>query len=106
MIPTLDRQGAVWLFVDEVTSMYLNAMRGRTALEIAAGYGHTVVSALEHGARRICANEVDAEQLAIIQSRSGHAVAARRRLLLGFDTQSPHHGRFPSEVDRLDKERP
>lgn len=70
MIPTLDRQGAVWLFVDEVTSMYLNAVRGRAALEIAAGYGHTVVSALERGAERICANEVDAGQLGIIQSRT------------------------------------
>ena len=90
MIPTLDRQGAVWLFVDEVTSMYLNAVRGRTALEIAAGYGHTVVSAFEHGARRICANEVDAGQLAIIQSRTPSTYRDRLDCCLGA---------FPEAVD-------
>ncbi len=90
MIPTLDRQGAVWLFVDEVTSKYLDAVPGRTALEIAAGYGHMVVSALERGARRIWANEIDAGQLAIIQSRT----PAKYR-----DRLDCYLGAFPEAVD-------
>ena len=44
-IPTLDRQGAVWLYVDEVTQAYLDfaAQTKGTMLEIAAGYGHIVI---------------------------------------------------------------
>ncbi len=90
MIPTLDRQGAVWLFVDEVTNMYLDAVRGRTALEIAAGYGHAAVSALEHGADRVWANEVDAGQLAIIQSRTPSRYRDKLACCLGA---------FPEAVD-------
>jgi len=70
-IPTLDMQGAIWLYVDEVTEAYLDfvAKSRGTMLEIAAGYGHLVIHALEAGAARVFANEIDAGQLAIIRSR-------------------------------------
>ena len=31
MIPTLDRQGAIWLYIDEVTQAYLDFVAGKTA---------------------------------------------------------------------------
>jgi hypothetical protein len=67
-IPTLDRQGAIWLYVDEITQAYLDfaGQAKGTLLEIAAGYGHIVIKALEAGAGRVFANEIDAAQLAII----------------------------------------
>lgn len=70
-IPTLDRQGAIWLYLDEVTEAYLNfvAKNRGVMLEIAAGYGHVVIKALEAGAAKVFANEKDEGQLAIIQSR-------------------------------------
>lgn len=71
-IPTLDRQGAIWLYIDEVTQAYLD-FAGQTKgslLEIAAGYGHVVIKALEAGAAKVFANEIDADQLAIIKSRT------------------------------------
>lgn len=70
MIPTLDRQGAVWLYTDDVTQVYLDSVEEKIALEIAAGYGHVVISALAHGARQVFANEIDPDQLAIIRSRT------------------------------------
>jgi SAM-dependent methyltransferase len=70
LIPTLDRQGAIWLYIDEVTQAYLDSIEEKTALEIAAGYGHLVIEALDHGARRLLANEIDPGQLAIIRSRT------------------------------------
>jgi len=71
-IPTLDRQGAIWLYVDEITQAYLDfaAQTKGTLLEIAAGYGHIVIKALEAGAGKVFANEIDADQLAIIKSRT------------------------------------
>jgi hypothetical protein len=51
-MPTLDRQGAIWLYIDEVTQAYLD-FAGRTKgtlLEVAAGYGHVVIKALGAGA--------------------------------------------------------
>ena len=44
-IPTLDRQGAIWLYVDEITQAYLDfaSQTKGTLLEIAAGYGHIVI---------------------------------------------------------------
>jgi len=70
LIPTLDRQGAVWLFEDEITRRYLSFVAPhKTVLEIAAGYGHVVLKALEAGAAEVTANEIDAEQLAIIRQR-------------------------------------
>jgi hypothetical protein len=58
-IPTLDRQGAIWLYVDEITQAYLDfaGQTKGTLLEIAAGYGHIVIKALEAGAGRVFANE-------------------------------------------------
>jgi SAM-dependent methyltransferase len=71
LIPTLDRQGAIWLYIDEVTQAYLDfAGQQKTVLEIAAGYGHVVLKALERGARKVFANEIDAGQLAIIKART------------------------------------
>jgi predicted RNA methylase len=71
-IPTLDGQGAIWLYIDEITRAYLD-FAGRTKgtlLEIAAGYGHIVIKPLEAGAGKVFANEIDADQLAIIKSRT------------------------------------
>src|SRR5215469_14254498 len=44
-IPTLDHQGAIWLYTDEVTQSYLDFVKQNkgTTLEIAAGYGHVVI---------------------------------------------------------------
>src|SRR5262245_13132005 len=93
-IPTLDRQGAIWLYVDEITQAYLD-FAGRTKgtlLEIAAGYGHIVIKALEAGAGKVFANEIDAEQLAIIKSRIPAAYAGQLVSCLG---QFPEHLEFP-----------
>jgi SAM-dependent methyltransferase len=70
-IPTLDKLGAIWLYVDEVTQAYLDFVEKRrgTMFKIAAGYGHVVIDALEAGAAKVFANEIDAGQLAIIKSR-------------------------------------
>jgi hypothetical protein len=40
-IPTLDRQGAIWLYIDEITQAYLDFARQTkgTLLEIAAAIG-------------------------------------------------------------------
>ena len=68
---TLNRQGAIWLYIDEITKAYLDFVRDShgTILEVAAGCGHVVIKALEAGAGRVFANEVDARQLAIVESR-------------------------------------
>jgi len=78
-IPTLDKQGAIWLYVDEVTQAYLDFTRltRGVVLEIAAGYGHVVIKALEAGAASVYANEIDPGQLAIIRSRVPAAFANR-----------------------------
>jgi ubiquinone/menaquinone biosynthesis C-methylase UbiE len=72
VIPTLDRQGAIWLYIDGITQAYLDFARQTkgTLLEIAAGYGHIVIKALEAGGGKVFANEIDADQLAIIKSRT------------------------------------
>jgi SAM-dependent methyltransferase len=71
LIPTLDQQGAIWLYIDEVTQAYLDfAGQQKTVLEIAAGYGHIVIRALQGGARKVFANEIDPRQLAIIKART------------------------------------
>jgi hypothetical protein len=79
-IPTLDPQGAIWLYVDEITQAYLD-FAGKTKgtlLEVAAGYGHIVIKALEAGAGKVFANEIDADQLAIIKSRTPAAYSDKR----------------------------
>jgi ubiquinone/menaquinone biosynthesis C-methylase UbiE len=91
-IPTLDRQGAIWLFVDEITQAYLDfvAQSRGTLLEIAAGYGHVVIKALEAGAAKVYANEIDAGQLAIVQSRVPKKFTAKLVCCLG---------QFPEQLD-------
>lgn len=84
LIPTLDRQGAVWLFEDEITRRYLSFVAlHKTVLEIAAGYGHVVLKALEAGAAGVTANEIDAEQLAIIRERTPPRYAQQLQCALG-----------------------
>lgn len=90
MIPTLDRHGAIWLYTDGVTRAYLDFVEDKIALEIAAGYGHVVTKALERGARKVFANEIDADQLAIIRSRTP---AERREKLVC------RLGEFPERLD-------
>ena len=90
-IPTLDRQGAIWLYIDEITQAYLD-FAGRTKgtlLEIAAGYGHIVIKALEAGAEKVFANEIDADQLAIIKSRTPAAYSDKLVLLPGAISGAP-----------------
>ena len=91
-IPTLDKQGAIWLYVDEVTEAYLDfvAKTRGTMLEIAAGYGHVVIKALEAGAAKVFANEKDAGQLAIIKSRVPDRYSDQLVCCLGA---------FPEETD-------
>ena len=50
-IPTLDRQGAIWLYVDAITQAYLDfaGQTKGTLLEIAAGYGHIVIKIVTAG---------------------------------------------------------
>jgi SAM-dependent methyltransferase len=93
-IPTLNRQGAVWLFIDEITKAYLDfagETKG-TLLEIGAGYGHIVIKALEAGAGKMFANEIDAGQLAIIKDRTPAEYAGKLVCCLG---QFPEHLDFP-----------
>ena len=63
LIPTLNQQGAIWLYIDEFTEAYLDfAEQKKTVLEIAAGYGHIVTRALNNGARKVFANEIDPDR--------------------------------------------
>ena len=93
-IPTLDRQGAIWLYIDEITQAYLDfaGQTKGTLLEIAAGYGHIVIKALEAGAGKVFANEIDADQLAIIKSRTPAEYSDKLVCCLG---QFPEHLEFP-----------
>jgi SAM-dependent methyltransferase len=91
-IPTLDRQGAIWLYIDEVTQAYLD-FAGKTKgtlLEIAAGYGHVVIKALEAGAGKVFANEIDGDQLAIIKLRTPAEYSDKLVCCLG---------QFPEQLD-------
>ena len=92
-IPTLDRQGAIWLYIDEITQAYLDfaGQTKGTLLEIAAGYGHIVIKALEAGAEKVFANEIDADQLAIIKSRTPAEYSDKLVCCLG---QFPEHLEF------------
>jgi ubiquinone/menaquinone biosynthesis C-methylase UbiE len=93
-MPTLDRQGAIWLYIDEITQAYLDfaGQTKGTLLEIAAGYGHIVIKALEAGAGKVFANEIAADQLAIIKSRTPAEYSARLVCCLG---QFPERIEFP-----------
>lgn len=92
-IPTLDRQGAIWLYVDGITQAYLDfaASTKGVLLEVAAGYGHVVIKALEAGAAKVFANEIAADQLAIIKSRTPAAYSDRLVCSLG---EFPEHLEF------------
>jgi polyketide synthase PksJ len=94
-IPTLDQEGAIWLFVDEITQAYLDfATQSKgTMLEIAAGYGHVVIKALEAGAEKVFANEIDPRQLAIIESRVTAVFPGKLTCCLG---------QFPEQLDFAD----
>src|SRR5262249_40739649 len=94
LIPTLNQQGAIWLYVDAISQAYLD-FAGRsqgTLLEIAAGYGHMVIRALEAGAGKVFANEIDARQLAILKGRVPARDADRVVCYLG---EFPDHVAFP-----------
>lgn len=70
MIPTLDRQGWIWLYKDEITKSYIDYAAGTRGLmlEIGAGYGDIVLEVLKKGAR-VIADEISQGQLEIIQRR-------------------------------------
>src|SRR5690606_30112851 len=70
LVPTLDGQGWIWLYRDEITKAYIDHA-GRTKglmLEIGAGYGDIVLEVLKRGSR-VIADEVSGPQLEIIKAR-------------------------------------
>ena len=73
MIPTLDRQGWIWLYKDEVTESYINfsSKTKGSMVEIGAGYGHIVLDVLNNGAH-VIAVDMSQEQLDIIKYRAAH----------------------------------
>ena len=75
-IPTLNQQGAIWLLLMTSTQASLKFIgeTKRTILEVAAGYGHIVIKALEADAKRVFANDIVAHQLQIINILSAAAV--------------------------------
>jgi SAM-dependent methyltransferase len=91
MIPTLDRQGWIWLYRDEITKAYIDyaADTKGLMLEIGAGYGDIVLEVLEKGAR-VIADEISEGQLEIIQRR-----AAER----GLSVLEFVKAEFPGELD-------
>jgi len=91
MIPTLDSQGWIWLYKDEVTESYINfaSETGGLMLEIGAGYGHIVLEVLKKDAR-VIAVDMSQEQLEIIKSRA--AVSG----LTGLEVIKAE---FPEELD-------
>jgi ubiquinone/menaquinone biosynthesis C-methylase UbiE len=94
-IPTLDKQGAVWLFTDEVTQAYLDFAKQThgVMLEIAAGYGHVVIKALQAGAAKVFANDISTAQLAILRSRVPSTYADQIEFYPGA---FPEHLAFPN----------
>lgn len=91
LVPTLDGEGWIWLYRDEITQSYIDHA-GRTKglmLEIGAGYGDVVLEVLKRGARAI-ADEISGPQLEIIKERvSGSG-------LTGLETIKAE---FPEELD-------
>ena len=75
-IPTLNQQGAIWLLLMTSTQASLKFIgeTKRTILEVAAGYSHMVIKALEADAKRVFANDIVAHQLQIINNLSAAAV--------------------------------
>lgn len=70
LIPTLDGEGWIWLYRDEITQAYIDFAAGTKGLmlEIGAGYGDIVLEVLRKGARAI-ADEISGDQLEIIKQR-------------------------------------
>lgn len=91
MIPTLDSQGWIWLYKDEVTESYINfaSETGGLMLEIGAGYGHIVLEVLKRDAR-VIAVDMSQEQLEIIKSRAAASA------LTGLEVIKAE---FPEELD-------
>jgi SAM-dependent methyltransferase len=91
MIPTLDRQGWIWLYKDEVTESYIRFSSETKGLmvEIGAGYGHIVLDVLKNSAHMI-AVDVSQEQLDIIKYRATH------NKLSGLEVIKAE---FPEELD-------
>ena len=71
MIPTLDNQGWIWLYKDEITKSYIDyaARTKGLMLEVGAGYGHIVLEVLKKGAR-VIADDISLGQLQIIRHRA------------------------------------
>lgn len=71
MIPTLDNQGWIWLYKDEITNSYIEyaARTKGLMLEVGAGYGHIVLEVLKKGAR-VIADDISQGQLQIIRHRA------------------------------------
>lgn len=95
LIPTLDRQGWIWLYEDEITKAYIDYSEQTkgTMLEIGAGYGHIVLKVLDKGAR-VIANDISDDQLDIIKNRVPRDQQPRLKIL---------EGRFPEETDIPEK---
>jgi ubiquinone/menaquinone biosynthesis C-methylase UbiE len=91
MIPTLDRQGWIWLYKDEVTESYIKFASETEGLmlEIGAGYGHIVLEVLKKNARAI-AVDISQEQLEIIKSRAAAS---------GLSGLQVIKAEFPEELD-------
>ena len=91
LVPTLDRQGWIWLYKDEITESYIEYAAGTKGLmlEIGAGYGDIVIEVLKKGAR-VIADEISRDQLEIIQRR----VSEGR--LSGLEVA---RAEFPEELD-------
>ena len=91
LIPTLDGEGWIWLYRDEITQAYIDHA-GRTkglVLEIGAGYGDIVLEVLKRGARAF-ADEISGPQLEIIKARVSESG------LTGLETIKAE---FPEELD-------
>jgi hypothetical protein len=75
-IPRLNQQGAICLLLMTSTQASLKFIgeTKRTILEVAAGYSHIVIKALEADAKRVFANDIVAHQLQIINILSAAAV--------------------------------
>ena len=91
MIPTLDGQGWIWLYKDEITEAYIDfgAETKGLMLEIGAGYGHIVLDVLKKGAR-VIAVDVSGDQLEIIKERAAQG---------GFSGLTVIKAEFPEELD-------
>jgi len=91
LVPTLDGQGWIWLYRDEITKAYIDhaARTKGLMLEIGAGYGDIVLEVLKRGAR-VIADEVSGPQLEIIKARVAES---------GLTGLEAVKAEFPEELD-------